>query len=420
MKMKTINLDGIDGFEFEKVTAEIFHNLRFGRVEITPPVGDAGKDIIIHTNQGKIIIECKHYPRTPVGRPIIQKLHSAVISEKGIKGIVVTTGKFSQNAIEHAKKLHPPIELIDFGILNDMAIKANIDLVTSSKKSKIYSFPLSDSKTIKRNLAAHMNTRLKSYPYGLINIVQLTQIHTKLTPLYDIKYTINADFSTSVGRIHTESAQSGFFISGKTGQLFPENITQYFNNTPMNEIIPHNLPNSIQIESFDHRINEIKNWAINYIIKKHTKIVQYRGRNNIGYSKECMPKKKDIYISDISQIYLPEIQIQFKLCGKNRFFSIADNQTSNFYVYNNNISVCEVCGNDLTKKGLLCNECGDISHDQSFFRSHGFYCKHCGKSLCRKCSSYYRKYLFFKVPICIQCSKSEIVKNKKIKGFNPI
>ena len=129
MKERTIYLDDIDGFEFERVCNDIFTNLKYGKVEETPLVGDEGKDLIIHDKRGKIVVECKHHPKSSVGRPVIQKLHSAVISEGAYKGIVVTTGTFSKQAVEHARKLSPPIELIDKGILLDLATKVRTLLV---------------------------------------------------------------------------------------------------------------------------------------------------------------------------------------------------------------------------------------------------------------------------------------------------
>ncbi len=83
-----------------------------------PYTGDMGRDILIHSNEGLIVVECKHQPHNSIGRPIVQKLHSAVISSHAVKGILVTTGKFSDQAVEHAKALEPPIELIDRNIFS--------------------------------------------------------------------------------------------------------------------------------------------------------------------------------------------------------------------------------------------------------------------------------------------------------------
>ena len=87
--IKTIHLETIDGFEFEKMCELIFSRIQDSRVERTPSVGDLGKDLIIHSSDGTIFVECKHHLDRTIGRPVIQKLHSAVISEGAIKGIVI-------------------------------------------------------------------------------------------------------------------------------------------------------------------------------------------------------------------------------------------------------------------------------------------------------------------------------------------
>ena len=264
MKLKTINLQDIDGYEFEKVCAEIFQNMNYGQVELTPPVGDAGKDIILHTPHGKIIVECKHYLNSSVGRPVIQKLHSAVISENGIKGMVVTTGRFSKNAIEHAKTLIPPIELVDFEILNDWALKANIDLVTSHKKSKIYSFPISSENRIENILASKLSNLLVSKPYQVQDQFLMKERNTKLIPLYVIGYRLNSVFKTSVGVIHQEYSEGKLFFSADSGELYPEGIIRYFHSSPMWEINPNELMD-INVGSYRFRANDVKEAAVQYI-----------------------------------------------------------------------------------------------------------------------------------------------------------
>ena len=161
--------------------------------------------------------------------------------------------------------------------------------------------------------------------------------------------------------------------------------------------------------------NHAKNEFIDYVKNKYTKNVSYVGRNNVSYTKECIPKSKDIFISNIKQVYMPESEIDFYLMGKKRYFKIADNGTLNFYIFKENLSICEICNKPLNKKGILCNECGSISHDKTFFNSHGFYCKNCGKSICRKCTRYYSKFLLLKVFLCDECSKQEKQKGRKIK-----
>ncbi len=80
-KLVPIYLDDFASYQFEEICAKILSKLRFGTTELTKKSGDEGKDVIIRNGNGRILAECKKFPDTPVGRPMMQKLHSAVISE---------------------------------------------------------------------------------------------------------------------------------------------------------------------------------------------------------------------------------------------------------------------------------------------------------------------------------------------------
>jgi len=123
-EVETVFLDSLDGFGFESLCQRIFQKAGLGQVERIGGVSDAGRDLIIHDNKNKkIVVECKHQPKTSIGRPIVQKLHSAIISEGTNKGIIVTTGKFSKQAIDYIKELSDGtnIELIGMLKLTELA-----------------------------------------------------------------------------------------------------------------------------------------------------------------------------------------------------------------------------------------------------------------------------------------------------------
>ena len=86
-------LGSTTGLEFEGVCADILEGCGF-RVRRMGGTADGGRDIIMWNNRGKVVVECKHQTK-PVGRPVVQKLHSAVVTEKAVGGIVIATGGFS-------------------------------------------------------------------------------------------------------------------------------------------------------------------------------------------------------------------------------------------------------------------------------------------------------------------------------------
>jgi len=91
---------------FEDAVAQVLR-ARFGwDTHRTPYSGDGGWDVEVRTSDGRfLLVECKQFsPSKAVGRPVLQKLHSAMITESANGGIVVTTSSFSGPAEDFAKK----------------------------------------------------------------------------------------------------------------------------------------------------------------------------------------------------------------------------------------------------------------------------------------------------------------------------
>lgn len=104
-------LRAISPQQFEDETARMFRRLGY-TVEQTPYANDQGRDAIMRKDGKKYLVECKRYGEgTSVGRPDIQKFDSAIKHDRAVSGFFVTTGKFTQAAVEYAR--NKPIELID-------------------------------------------------------------------------------------------------------------------------------------------------------------------------------------------------------------------------------------------------------------------------------------------------------------------
>jgi len=103
-------LDDLSGFEFEDVMEDVFRNLGFENVRQAERTADEGRDVIMEEvvdgTRRAIIVECKH--TGTVGRPVVQKLHSAIATfdfDGPKRGMVVTTGRFTNPAQEYANRL---------------------------------------------------------------------------------------------------------------------------------------------------------------------------------------------------------------------------------------------------------------------------------------------------------------------------
>lgn len=143
---RVIHLDMIDGFGFERACADIFAGAGLGHVEQLGGGGaDGGIDLLIRGRDGSLTaVECKHHPNGSIGRPIVQKLHSAVISSGASRGIVVTTGRFTEDAKAHAEELSRTvrISLFDRSHLADLADRAGIRLAMEAAACRCCTCPM--------------------------------------------------------------------------------------------------------------------------------------------------------------------------------------------------------------------------------------------------------------------------------------
>jgi len=95
-------LISLDPRLFEDAISRLFTQMGYN-VTQTPYSNDEGKDAIALKNGQKYVIEMKRYARDKaVGRPILMKLHSAMVNEGAASGILVTTCRFSRPAVEFA------------------------------------------------------------------------------------------------------------------------------------------------------------------------------------------------------------------------------------------------------------------------------------------------------------------------------
>lgn len=77
----------------------------------TGATGDHGVDVVVQTPKGeKWVVQCKRW-RGGVGEPIVRDFYGTVQHEKAHKGVLVTTGTFSNAAREWAKG--KPLVLVD-------------------------------------------------------------------------------------------------------------------------------------------------------------------------------------------------------------------------------------------------------------------------------------------------------------------
>ncbi|KAB7635299.1 restriction endonuclease [Bacillus sp. B3-WWTP-C-10-D-3] len=111
------NLNEMDPRNFEFLVADVFQNLGY-KANVTPGSNDGGKDIILRKGREMKFVEVKRHTQGTIGRPAIQKLHSAIVDADAVGGYFVTLSNFNKNARQYAANKN--IELIDGDALINM------------------------------------------------------------------------------------------------------------------------------------------------------------------------------------------------------------------------------------------------------------------------------------------------------------
>jgi len=97
--------------------------------------GDEGVDGIIKEDKlglDVIYLQAKRWEGT-VGRPEIQKFVGALHGKRAKKGVFITTGRFSNDAIDYVENIDPKVILIDGQTLSELMIDYDLGVSVSNK-----------------------------------------------------------------------------------------------------------------------------------------------------------------------------------------------------------------------------------------------------------------------------------------------
>jgi restriction system protein len=225
--LDVVSLDNMGWFEFEQFVAQLFEKLNIGKAKEIRKGSDAGKDIILESPQGLIIVECKHHPRGSIGRPVVQKLHSAVITSKATKGFLVTTGHFSENATKYARGLKVEIELVDSRILSDMANRVNIKILKKGERTSVFHVIPPYQQIIEQTIIEANTRNVVSFPNTPNQLSKAEVKNIEYVPAYLFEYDLHQIFKTSAGIIRTLAVADGWLLlNGETGEVIPYKLPE--------------------------------------------------------------------------------------------------------------------------------------------------------------------------------------------------
>jgi len=392
-------LDELSGFEFEDMMEDVFRNLGYQNVHQATKTGDEGRDIImeeqVNGRTRAVIVECKH--TDTVGRPVIQKLHSAVSTfdfDGPRRGIVATTGTFTGPAKEYAADLqrnsdNGSVELLDGNDLREIGEEIGLDLYNGR-------IEVICEETLRPTHPTGPKDKPAREAFREIENLDPEQIGDTLCeavfkPALEVSARIDATFETSVGVIHRINTTDQVPIAGDRSQpeTLPSSVNRLVRNNRSQAVDMatgrfEQTFDRVDIQHFDRTETEYKDWVVDKLQKKHTETVHYTGDNNVDYDKTCKPKQSDISVQSIDPVYVPEISIEASL-GQYR------------YPYE-----CYVAGPSHTTKedGIRkCVHCGTSDHDETYT-----FCENCGSI---NCESHIKTERVEQEPVCTGCAVTD-------------
>jgi restriction system protein len=82
-----------------------------------PHASDGGVDVELSRSGELVIVQCKHWKSYKVGVQTVRELRGVVVSRRAQKGILVTSGVFTEETKTFAQQ-NPQIELVDGKMLS--------------------------------------------------------------------------------------------------------------------------------------------------------------------------------------------------------------------------------------------------------------------------------------------------------------
>ena len=419
--IESVRLDRLDGFEFEELCKRIFEKLNLGKVTYVGHTADEGRDLILEGyNGGRAVVECKHWPGSSVGRPIVQKLHSATIPSDARQALVITTGHFSKDAVEYAKKLTSSgiqVELVDLPILSEMARRAGIRLLTKGQSYPIETLHVSEPREISNKIYAEVLSTLESSPAKPNGLANVEPEILEFKTAYLVNYNIHQDFVTSVRRVHSIHAnKQSILVNAVDGRIIDSDTAAFVLASWGREGI-HPGYDSLKVSRQEFKLDSqsVLEKAKTHIIDLNTETVRYSGRNNQRYSKVCKPSEKNVHITNVAQVYYPHWQVSIRALKHSYSLATIENR-DHVRVTSTDMFTCRECSESVEEHevALLCNACGAVVHRK---KSHGFACEICEKTVCRSCTFYTRKWLILKKKICESCADEQAKLGKQKLKF---
>ena len=96
-------IDQLGWQQFEWLVGESFRRQGYATEESLSRGADGEVDLVLRKDGKKTLVQCKHWKTSSVGASVVRELYGVMAAEKADEGIVVTSGRFSQDAQDFAR-----------------------------------------------------------------------------------------------------------------------------------------------------------------------------------------------------------------------------------------------------------------------------------------------------------------------------
>lgn len=105
------SIRGLSWQDFERLLAEAYWRQGYSVEHVGQPGPDGGVDIRLCRSNERVLVQCKRWRTWKVGVKEARELYGIVAAERATRGILVTAGRFSADAIAFARTV--PLELVN-------------------------------------------------------------------------------------------------------------------------------------------------------------------------------------------------------------------------------------------------------------------------------------------------------------------
>ncbi|MDB5843456.1 MAG: restriction endonuclease [Polaromonas sp.] len=98
-------LDAMSWQEFEILVGEYFRRQGYGVLDNGGGGADGGVDVVLHSDEGSHLVQCKHWRALRVGVQPVRELYGVMAAHGAAGGFVVTSGEFTEDAVRFADGL---------------------------------------------------------------------------------------------------------------------------------------------------------------------------------------------------------------------------------------------------------------------------------------------------------------------------